>query len=164
MDFVELLKSTSMRSSGEIIARLIIDESTIKTAKASGNMVVQIVNKGTMDIKFAKVILEKGDGYVILSNPRVYVGEVESDDIETIDFDLYVSEDNPVLSFRIEFLDANNVKFSREVLRTLVTFDDGDAKRYGFKSNRSSSILIIIFIIAAGLIIYKVLRKKRKKE
>ena len=86
MDFVELLKSTSMRSSGEIIARLIIDESTIKTAKASGNMVVQIVNKGTMDIKFAKVILEKGDGYVILSNPRVYVGEVESDDIETIDF------------------------------------------------------------------------------
>lgn len=144
---------------------VIIDSTTIYSSGKKGTVTVKFVNKGATDIKFLNVKLMKSNGYGILSSDEVYIGNVDSDDYETADFDLFVKKTkaNKInLPLGISYSDANNKEYNEEIKLALQLYSASEAKKYGFvKGDSKIGIVIIIVIVVGGFLIYR--RRKKKK-
>ncbi len=77
-----------------------IEESTVLYEDQTGEVVFSISNTGTADMNFAILELLPADNeeYEVISAPKVYVGNLESDDFETIDYKIHINgvEENAV--------------------------------------------------------------------
>jgi len=144
-----------------------LDRTDIYEAGKTGEIIVKVVNKGVTDLKFANLKLISQDGYRILSTDEVYLGNIDSDDFETADFDIFVektNEDRIILPVTLEYKDANNNDFKNTIQLNLRLYSATEAKKFGLKQqNGFVGTLIIIIIIAAGLFYYRKYRKKKKK-
>jgi len=143
-----------------------LDSSDIKTAKSKGDITVKIVNKGSSEVKFLYMKLKDSDSYDIIGSEEVYIGNIDSDDYETANFELYVeSDENEVkLPLSIEYKDANNKQYTKGIALSLKLYDKKQAKKYGIeKGNSVVGVVIVIIIVIVGLFFYLRWRKKRKK-
>lgn len=148
--------------------RVIIESSEITTAGTAGLVSIRFVNKGTEDIKFLNVLLEETDDFELLSSAEQYVGNVDSDDYETAEFNLYVKPTRKTalaLPITIEFNDANNNAFSRSVILEHRLYSASEAKKRGLMQGSSAiGILIILVIVGAGIWFFLKWRKKHLKK
>ena len=110
-----------------------LDSTDLNTAGKKGTATLRFVNKGTNNIKFAYVTLEESEQYEILSAANTYIGKIDSDDYETIDFDLYIGQDETEVSLpvTIEYKDANNKDYKEEIKVALPIYTAAEAKKYG---------------------------------
>lgn len=145
---------------------VIIDESTIKAEESAGTVTIRFVNKGLSDIKFLNVVLKDQDHYEITSADREYVGNIDSDDFETADFDLYLhniggttSADLPVM---ITYLDSNNQKYEMEYNLKLNVFPP--EIRGEKQSNPLVSVVVVLLIGAAVWYFWRRKKKSKKKK
>ncbi|MFH1642910.1 MAG: COG1361 S-layer family protein [Nanoarchaeota archaeon] len=140
------------------------EESTITAPKTKGTVSIKFINKGTNNIKFCYVTLLEDNGYSILSTENVYIGNIDSDDYETVDFDLYInSEEDIFLPLTVEYKDANNKDYKKNIKIPLKIYSSEDAKKYGIvQSNSKVGIMIVILIVITGLFFYWRIRKKKK--
>ena len=145
-----------------------LEESKIYESGKAGEVIVKVVNKGLIDIKFANVKLAGSDSYRIISNEEVYLGNIDSDDFETADFDIYIkpTKDKAIaLPIILEYKDANNKDYSDEIKLSLNLYSSADAKKFGLKKeNGFVGFLIVAAIVAAGVLYYRKSMKKKKKE
>jgi len=145
-----------------------LDESDVYQVKKSGDVVVKIVNKGLTDIKFMNIRLMPSDNYIILSNEEVYIGNIDSDDYETADFDLFIEKgkkDNVVLPILIEYKDAINNDFRETIELTLPLYSSSEAKKFGLKKgNGLIGYIILILVVVGGLFAYRKWGKRKKKN
>jgi len=119
------------------------------------------------DIKFLNSVLKESDDYAITSTKEIYVGNIDSDDYETADYDLYVtSKKNVDLLLQYTFLDANNKEYVKNVKLKLNLYSASQAKKLGFmKSSSGSGIFVILIIIIGGGYFYiKKIKKKSIKD
>ena len=133
-----------------------IDQSEIYGGTRAGKIVIRFVNKGLTDIKFLNVKLRESEDYEIVSPAEVYIGNIDSDHYETVEFDLYVeSKENIVtLPLMLEYMDANNNKYSPIKNIELKRYSSAEAKKYGLMKERGIGTLIIVVIVVGGLAIY----------
>ena len=145
-----------------------LDDSEIYESGKSGEIFVKIVNKGVTDIKFMNIKLMPSDNYRILSNEEVYIGNIDSDDYETADFELFIGgskEKKVSLPVVLEYKDANNNDFKERIELTLDLYSASEAKKFGLKKgNGFVGNLVIVVIVVAGLFIYRKWRKHKKKH
>ncbi|MCH8003253.1 MAG: hypothetical protein IH934_01370 [Nanoarchaeota archaeon] len=145
-----------------------LDDSDIYEAGKSGEIVIKVVNKGVINIKFVNMKLLSSEDYRILSNEDKYLGNIESDDFETAEFKLFVDKTRSkqiTLPLVLEYKDANNNDFSDKIELKLNLYTASEAKKLGLKQgNRFMGALIIIVIVVAGLWYYRKRRKMRKKS
>jgi len=144
---------------------IIIDSSQIYSSRGSGEVVVKFTNKGVTDIKFLNVVLGEGK-YRISSTKEVYVGNIDSDDYETADFELALEKvkgEEVILPLLIEYKDANNNEYSKKVDLPLKLYSASEAKSIGLKKGNSKvGIFIVIIIVVVGFFFYR--RWKKKKD
>ncbi|MCP3684893.1 MAG: hypothetical protein GY861_19705 [bacterium] len=140
-----------------------IDESNIY-ANSAGTVTVKFINKGLNDIKLLYIVLEETDDFELISSADVYVGNIDSDDYETADFNIFLNENSDaMLPLKIEYRDANNQLHIEKHNLRLKSYDTGDAVKYGLKEKSNFvGIVVVIVIIIGGIIAYKVFRKRRK--
>ncbi len=87
-----------------------------------GTVTFSIVNSGLGDAKFLKVELVNHSGFILLSPPSAYIGELSSDDSESIELRLLPQSDNLTFEFRFEYSDeVNNEYEEREKLSLRLT-------------------------------------------
>lgn len=145
-----------------------LDDSEIYESGKSGEIFVKIVNKGVTDIKFMNIKLMPSDNYRILSNDEVYIGNIDSDDYETADFELFIGgskEKKVSLPVVLEYKDANNNDFKERIELMLDLYSASEAKKFGLKKgNGFVGNLVIVVIVVAGLFIYRKWRKHKKKH
>ena len=143
-----------------------LDDSEIYTPNSKGEVTIGIYNIGISKIKFSVLELLEGEGYKILSTPKLYLGNIDSDDYETADFTLYIDEENPELNFMLDYKDEYNKEHQDELSLILKTYSTKDAKKYGFiASNTNATVFIIILVLViAGFIYFKKFKKKNKKR
>lgn len=143
-----------------------LDSSEIFEAPKSGEIVIKIVNKGVTDIKFMNIKLQKSDNFQIISNDEAYLGNIDSDDFETADFNIFVNkikEKSITIPILIEYKDANNNNFKEEIDLNLNLYSGIEAKRLGLKQgNKFTGILIVLIIVVGGVYFYMKKRKKNK--
>lgn len=142
-----------------------LDAREVYTKKSKGDISIGIYNIGVSEIKFSIIEILPAEGYKILSNPKNYLGNIDSDDYETADFDIYITEENPELQLLLNYKDAYNNEHQDIITIPLETYSKSESKKYGFieKSNTFGTIIFLLILIALGWYWYKK-RKQRKKK
>jgi len=141
-----------------------MEKSDVYSRGDIGEITLKVINKGFSDIKFLTVILEEAPNYKILSNRNIYIGNIDADDFETVNFKIYLEDINGFLPIVLEYK-GNDNKFYREELGLLLNVYSADeARALGLKKTRSYLWVSIISILLLLLITYKVWNRKRTKK
>lgn len=140
-----------------------IESSEIYEGNKIGEVVINIVNNGVADIKFLTAELEESEDYDILTSNKVYVGELDSDDYESIEFRLKVLDGKSRISLplMLEYSDANNRKYD-ETLD--VTLNIRGAKEAGIQENKTGLTISIILGLIIVYIVYRGLKKRASRK
>lgn len=145
-----------------------VDSSEIVSSGKTGNVVIKFTNKGLTDVKLLHVKLNPSNDYTIVSNAEDYIGNIDSDDYETTDFDLYVkrtSKEKIPLKMTLDYRDANNNLYTRDVDVELTLYTKTEAQKFGLrKKSKTLGIIITLVIIGTGLFFYIRYRKKKKSK
>jgi hypothetical protein len=139
---------------------LTVDSTKFDSKKVPGTVSLKVVNKGVVNLKYMTVKLVQTDQYEVLSpSNEAYVGNLDNDDFETVDFMLKPLVDSPRLSVQLEFKDPYNVDFSQQYDLPLRIITE---KELG-KARTPWGSIILVLLIVAGVIYWYRKRKKSKK-
>jgi hypothetical protein len=144
--------------------RAYVKKSTVQSSKSAGIMTIGIANAGTTDVKFMELTVLPSEDFELFSTSNyVYIGDVDSDDTESEELNMYIKTRENMLTIPLQFdyYDANNNPYSKNVELELELYSSSQLKRFGIVESSSSGIifLIVVFIIACV-----VLRRKYKKD
>jgi hypothetical protein len=114
----------------------------------SGDVVISLSNTGVGDIKFAVLTLLGSKDYDIISNDKVYLGNLESDDYETAEFKIFPKKSGWIeLEVLVEYKDAFNGEANRiETLRARV-YTNGEAVRYGLVKGGGGVVTFLFYVV-----------------
>ena len=143
-----------------------VDSSEIYQKKKSGEIVIKIINRGLGDLKLLNVKIIKTDDFNVLSQEEVYVGNIDSDDYETVEFTLDIKSKQEYITLPIEinYMDSNNNEYTQKKDISLRVLGSKDAKKAGLAKESSIGTIITVLIVITGLAVYFWRRRKKKKK
>jgi len=141
-----------------------VESTNIYTRTGAGDISIKFINKGLTDLKFLDVTLLDSKDYDIITNEKVYLGNVDSDDYETADYRIklrkfWKSKIN--LLFSISYRDSTNKLYVDEMN---VPFKIVSEKELGIAKSGYGFELFLIILIAAYFIGYRMWKKENKKN
>lgn len=152
--------SLKVSTSPKIFAE--VTSSDIYEGNLLGSINIRIANTGVGDIKFLVAELLPSSQYGVIGSNKDYVGKIPSDDYETIDFKIKVSEvKDTKLLLKLGYSDSNNKEYTKNVEIPLKVISAKDA---GIKQNNSKSFILVIIGILILYIVYRQIRKRLKKR
>lgn len=148
---------------------LSMEETNVFLREQQGEFVVSFSNLGTSDINFVMLSLEESDDYEILSNNKVYVGNLESDDYETASFEIYTHDIDAAsktipLKFLLRYKDSFNQEFTLEKEIPLRIYNKEEAVKFGLVEPNSYAWVFFLVIIVVGIFLYRRYKKKKKAK
>ncbi len=137
----------------------VLQENTFTGKDSKGTVTVKFVNKGLTNIKFLNVHLGKSDDYTILSPDEVYIGNIDSDDYETADFDLLLktNKSDIPLPIHYDYMDSDNDVISQDKVLS-INLDEGTG------ASGSNTTVIVIVAAALAVIIFLIILAARKRR
>ena len=145
-----------------------IKKSTVLQAGKAGTVTVEIANTGTNDIKFLELTLLPSDDFELVSTTNyVYIGDVDSDDTESEEFDIYIQKgvEKLLLPVNLKYQDANNKLSEQKFDLELKLYSSSQLKKLGVIETSYTGIYILVIILAAGgYFFYRKYWKKSKKK
>jgi len=148
--------------------RAVINENPITKAGTSGDISVKFVNKGLTNIKFVNVIAHENNDLEITGAKEEYIGNIDSDDYESVDFAVYVKnteKSSVMLPLTYEFMDANNNKYTKDVeLEMKLCTGDEEGVCQENKSSPIGYIIGGIILIVILFLIIRAVMKRRKTK
>ena len=136
-------------------------KSNILYKESSGIVTISFVNKGLSDVKFLTVTLEQSDDYEILGSDTIYIGNIDIDDSQTADFNIYL-KGNGELPLTIEYRDANNNLYTDNQIISFNVYTKEEAEKLGLiKKNNSFIYIIVIVVIIIAIILFRRFRRKK---
>jgi hypothetical protein len=80
-----------------------LKKSTVLQANQAGKVTIEIANAGTSDVKFLELELLPSKDYELVSTSNyIYVGDVDSDDTESEEFDIFINRRVKTLNLPIK--------------------------------------------------------------
>lgn len=139
-----------------------VDNTDLHTKNKIGEVTITFINNEVADMKFLTVELLESEDYKIISSSKEYVGDLDSDDFESVDFRLSIKtkKDKINLPLKITYTDALNNKKSENIETTLTLFS---AKELGIATG-NSKLSIFSTLILLGILIYFFRKYKKKKK
>ncbi len=127
---------------------------------------VKIVNKGLSNVRFLEVEAKGGTYYSVLSQKNVYIGDIDSDDFDSVNFKIYFKENAPStikLPITVFYKDAVNNEYKEEFSLSLKVYSQEEAIRLGLlkKSNTITYVIVIVVLIVI-YIVYRNIKKRIK--
>jgi len=140
-----------------------IKENTILKPNTKGTITIELANVDVTDVKFLQFYLLPSEDYELISSSNyVYMGDVDSDDTESEDFEIFVKDAEEVsIPVRVEYQDSNENNFEQEYNLSFKIYSSSELAKYGLKENGYA--LYIVIIIAIIIIWYIWKRKKNKR-
>jgi len=134
-----------------------LEESDVFSQGKKGNVVLSLSNTGPADIKFLTMELLPSDDFVVLSNYKTYVGNLEPDDYETAEFEIYMKEEGDVpLEVDVEYRDNYNMKHSMTHKVNVHSYSNTELLKYGYQtSNGKITYLFYLLAIIFAYLFYK---------
>ena len=140
---------------------LVVDSSEVTTPGAPGMVVLKVINKGIMDLKYLNARLVSTDQYEVLSpSNEEYIGNLDSDDFETFEFIIKTKQKDVRLNTIVEFKDTYNKEYSKTFDLPLRVISQSDLGQGGFPWGTTAIVLVVI----AGVIYWWYRRRKKKKQ
>ncbi len=155
---------------------LIINSKPELKLDAEGNLIkgmndkisIKITNSGLSQVKLLSISIKTTTGLNVLGSSQVYIGNIDSNDFDSADFDVFISATSPsIISLPVEltYKDATNKDYKENQNLILKTYTQQEAINLGLiqKSNTLTYIVAIVVLIILYLI-YRAIRKRRKKK
>lgn len=142
--------------------KVVVDSTNIVTGTKNGEVVLKIINKGLTDVKFMNLKIQKTDEFELLSaSNEEYIGNLDSDDFETVEYNLYLKGGAIIdIPLELEYRDNNNKLYTEQLSLKLQIHD---ADKLNQKKGGFSWIAIVIIAAAiVGVVIYR--RRKKRKD
>lgn len=126
-----------------------------------GNVILSISNEGFVDAKFLKFTLEPTDDYKVVSINEIYIGNLDSDDIETEEFTIKINDGvnkeiiplKVKLRYKGEGRDAEYVKEDTVNIKILSKQEHAAKAQVDGTSSMMTGALIAIPAIFIGLLV-----------
>lgn len=134
----------------------------------SNEVVVKIVNKGLSDVRFLEAEIGSSTYYNLLSQKRIYIGDVDSDDFETAEFKLFFRENAPSvinLPITLTYKDITNKNYDEDFTVSMRVYDREQALQLGL-IQKSNTIYIVAGIISVVILwfVYRRIKKRRQRK
>ncbi len=154
--------SLKVASSPDLLVN--IDSSEIIEDKKSGEIVIKIVNRGLTNIKLLTAEIMENEMFEVLSYEQAYVGNIDSDDYETANFEIRTKSYDPVIDIplKLSYMDSTNKEHEQTVDLELHTYSSSLAANV--ISEVVKGAVIIAVIVGGGLFLYNRLKKRKKKK
>jgi hypothetical protein len=139
---------------------------TVSTPNAiqtrQGTISVKVVNKGLYDARFVSVKILP-EGFTVLSDKEVYIGEIESDDFETASFDVLFKDTKAEFTTILEYRDFDNKKVIETASFPVTVYTKEKALELGLiqKNNTPLYVGFIVTIILLW-ILWRTVKKRRR--
>ncbi len=133
------------------------------TKGVKGRVSIDVINEGFIDAKFVKLTLEPTEDYTVTSLNEFYIGNLDSDDIETDEFTIKINDsvDKETIPLKVKLQykgEGRNIEYTEEgtVNIKIIPREEYDAK---FKVDGTSStilglVMVIPVIFIVGLIMW----------
>lgn len=130
-------------------------------AGSTGTVTLRFVNRGEGTAKFVKIEVKESEGYRILSGNSVYLGDMNPDDYQTAELELYTNQSADEASIPVEITYQENGEektVTQEASLNIITAEErGLYSEDG--NNQFIPVAVLILIVIGGGIYYW--RKKR---
>lgn len=124
---------------------------------------IQVLNKGLGKITFVEAKLMPSQDYDIEGSNYQYIGNIESDDYSSIEFNIIPKKSNLNILIELDYRDSNNQKYTEVKTINVQAYSVAEAQRLGLLPSFPWLIVLIILVVIA-LIIFFVVRRNRKKK
>jgi len=129
---------------------------------------IRITNTGLSQVKLLSISISNTIGIEVLNSKQVYIGNIDSDDFDSADFDVFISDGAPSLislPVKLTYRDATNKLFSENINLVVKTYTQEEAIKLGLisKSNALTYVVVVIGLIILYLI-YRNIKKRKKKK
>lgn len=149
----------------EPIIDVIVEEGLLLKGQKN-TIVVKIINKGLGDAKFLEMELGTSTNYNILSQTKVYIGDVESNDFQTEEFQVYFNENSLKtisLPIKVKYKDINNKEYEKKYDVQLKVYTLEQARNLGLTpKNNTIYIGYLIIILIIIFFVYRIIKKMQK--
>ena len=140
-----------------------LERTEVYTSGSFGSVVLRLVNKGPVDIKFLNVKVLQNENVKLLGADEAYIGKLDSDDFSTAEFKLFVrGKDSVKIPVEVSYRDTNNNNYRESKEVELRLYSSSEAKNFGIGKN-SSLFWIAVIAIAVLAAYYYYRRRKHKK-
>lgn len=129
-----------------------------------GRISFEIINRGLGDLKVVSVEIFP-QGYELLSKKDIFIGRIDAEDSEVVNYEVLFNSQTPTLSAKITYKDFENEDKTEMVTLPLKVYSVEEAKDLGMiNGNNFIFYSIVVIILVVGWIAWRKLRKKKKKQ
>jgi len=154
--------SVKINAQPELILNL--EDFFIKGRK--NNVDIRITNVGLAKAKLLEVELQPSTMYDILSSKNVYIGDLESDDFDVANFDVYLKEySNIPFVVKLKYRDASNKEIVESKNLNARIYSEKEAIALGLMKKNNTAIYIGAVVgLALVWVVWRKWKKWRKKK
>lgn len=141
----------------------ILESSEIYNGNGAGSVSIKFVNNGTSDIKFLTVNLKESLDYEIMAEPIYYVGDLDSDDFQTVSYNIKLNGEKSelILPVSVNYKDSLNQDYSNEFYIKLKIRSASDS---GKTNNNYFYYIIAGIVVLIIVVIYFYVKSTRRKK
>jgi hypothetical protein len=155
-------RTISLVMSAQPDLMVVVDSSEVTSPGKAGTVTLKVINKGIMDLKYLNTRLVSTDQYEVLSTTNEeYIGNLDSDDFETVEFIIKPTQKDVRLNVVVEFKDPYNKDYTMNYdlpLRVFSSAELGQGRSYW-----GTAIVVLVVLVVIGYWLYR-RRKKRKQH
>ncbi len=129
-----------------------------------GQITLEIINKGLGEIKAVSVEIQP-QGFRPISKEKVFLGNIDAEDSDTVNFDVLFTSANPTVTAIIKYKDFDNNDQTETVNLQTRAYTSEEAADLGL-TQRSNFVfwIVIVVLLVIVWIIWRVIRKRRKNN
>jgi hypothetical protein len=135
----------------------------VQQAGKNGKVTLEVANSGNTNLKFLELTLLPSEDYQLITpSSYFYLGDVDSDDTESEEIEVYVNEDVEKLKLpvKLNYADANNQPFQQQFDLELQLYSTSELEKFGIVSGNNTWIYILVVILVLfGALLYRRYRK-----
>ncbi len=159
------LISITVNSEPEL--KISLDDSAVLIRGKENEFSIKIINSGLADVKFLYVSINNAAKLKIISEKEQYIGDIDSDDFDSVEYRAYVEEDassSISLPVTLKFRDSTNKEFSETRILTLKTYSLKEAQMFGLVKKPNFIPYIVVSVLVIAYIVYRILKKRKLKK
>jgi hypothetical protein len=140
-----------------------IKKSSVLQSGKDGKITLEIANSGSSDIKYLELQLLPSDDYqLVTTTDYFYLGDVDSDDTESEEIDVYINKkiDSLNVPVTLDYYDANNKQYQQQFDLKMELYSASELVKFGVLEKNNSWVYFLLFIlVVVGFILYRSYKK-----
>ena len=159
------LISVTVNSEPEL--KVSLDDSVVLVKGGENVFTLKIVNSGLSDVKFLYVSVGNAAGLKFLSEKEQYIGDIDSDDFDSVDYNVVVNADasnSITLPVTLTFMDATNKEFIETANVVLKTYSLKEARELGLVKKPKVIPYLVVGVFVIGFFVRRYLKKRKLKK